>query len=104
MELPTEIRFCVLCCFSHQVIFVAWRLQYRNAICLLFSLFALLTDWTSTIYCNMGIYTRSKTIVYFFIFTIIVVNVSMKYAFSNDEITTVKPATVLAAVAEVSAI
>ena len=42
--------------------------------------------------------------VYFFIFTIIVVNVSMKYAFSNDEMTTIKLATVLAAVAEVSAI
>ena len=95
-----------------------WCLQYRNAICLLFSLFALLTHWTSAICCNKATFTISKKMVFCFVLTIIVVNISMKYGFSNllkfskkkavvaknDEMTTIKPATVHAAVAEVSAI
>ena len=81
-------------------------------------LFPLLTDWTSAICCNMAKFARPKKTVFCVIFTIIVVNVSMKYVFSNlfnvskkkvvvaknDEMTTIKPAAVLAAVAEVSAI
>ena len=100
------------------IMFTVSCLQYRNTICLLFSLFLLLTDWTSAICCNMAIFRKYRKMVFCVILTIIVVDISMKYEFSNlfifskknvvvaknDEMTTIKPATVLAAVVEVSAI